>query len=650
VKLRGILAAIWMAVRLCAGGEFAPIPAEVWSIKDGPKGAVVLEDRISFKMREMEMTYRVRIFADSGRNAAALPDLPKTAYDIKGRTVYPDGKEITFDSRKDFAERKVESGGQERSQVHMVAPGVTADCVVEVRWRERCDGYRDALPRRFGNGLYGQWRLGNAYPTQLSVVEISERMPLATSINGNSQWKVESKTVDGLRVFTYRNLPAAEAPPYSLSVTNGLPRLEIYWQPDALISVFSQGRDAYWVETFKRVYLPDYEDGVDTGRPFKQVAAELIDGLPEPPHARATELLRRLDARIKNMSRPTAEEAAALPKKFWDDYQWKRLDKAASSEMASARGMRLLLYHMLKMAGIQPKIGKVVDRDQDLFNYGRLNPWQFHHDLIGVEEAGKGVLWLDAATRYAMPGVIHPAYEGVGMLVFETKDSKTWKPSYQLLSPRPFTANSRTYGFSLTLEEDADRFDLRTQFTGYPEYAERYRYLSLDPKEQSRKLKEQFEKNRKNLTISRAEVKDATHPSRQISWEISGALERESGRRREVEPFPGMPWPLWVPDQLESKRTTSIVLPYLFNHVAVSSFEVPKGYRFDPHSDLFHQNEFGTVLWATEYDPQTRKVTVRLTAQVAGLNFSSEHWPAFRAFLGWIQESCQRTIVLTREG
>lgn len=650
VKLRTILIGIWMAVWLSAGADWAPIPAEVWAIKDGPKGAVVLEERIRFKVREMESTYRVRIFSESGRNAAALPDLPKAAYDIKGRTVYPDGREITFDSRKDFAERKVEAGGRESSQVHMVAPGVTADCVVEVRWRERCDGYRDALPRRFTNGLYGQWRLGNAYPTRVSAVEISERMPLATSINGNSQWKVEAKTIDGFRVFIYRDLPAVEVPPYSLQVTNGLPRLEIYWQPDPLIQAFSEGRDAYWTEAFKRIYLPDYEDSVDTGRPFKQVAAELIEGLPEPPHARATELLRRLDARIKNMSHPTAEERAALPKKFWDDYESNRLDKVAASGLASSHGMRLMFYHLLKTAGIQPKIAKVVDRDQDLFNYGRLNPWQFHHDLLGVEEAGKGVIWFDAGNRHATPGVVHPDYEGVGMLVFQTKDSKSWKPSLELLGAKPFTSNRRSYAFSLHLEDDSDRFDLQAQFGGYPEYAERYRYLPLEPKEQSRVLKEQFEKNRKSLTISRAEVKDATVPFRPVSWVISGSLERESGRRREVEPFPGMTWPLWVPDQLDATRTTSIVLPYLFTHAAVSSFEVPKGYRFDPPAELFHQNEFGTVLWASDYDPQTRKVTVRLDAHVVSLNLGASHWSAFREFLGWIQEACQRTVVLAKEG
>lgn len=650
MKLRTTLAGILFTLRLVAGPDWAPIPAEVWAIKAGPKGALVLEERVRFQVREMETVYRVRVFSEEGRGAAALPDLPKTAFGIKGRTIYPDGREVTFDSRKDFAERKIESGNSAVSKVHLIAPGVTTDCVVEVRWRERSDGYGLGLPKRFTGGLYGQWRLGNAYPTRLSILEIAANMPLATALTSGNKWKPETKTVDGFRVFIYHDLPEVEAPPYSLVPTNGYPRLEIFWQPDALIRAFPEGKDAYWAEAFNRIYKPDYEDSIDTGRPFKQVAEELLKGLPVTPHARAVELLTRLDARIKNVSYPTADEAAALPKTFWEDYQSKRLDKIAASGLAGARGMRLMYYHLLKAAGIQPQIAKVMDRDQDLFNYNRLNVWQFHHDLLGVEELGKGVLWIDAGNRYATPGVVHPDYQGVSMLVFEQKDAKTWKPSRVWMPASPAASNTRTYSYALQLEEDADKFDLNTQFGGYLEYAERYRFLSLESKEQSRLLKEQFEKNRKNLTISKAQVLDVTNPLKRVSWEVSGTMERESGRRREVEPFPGMPWPLWVPDKLDTVRTMSIVLPYLLTHSGTSTFEVPKGYLFNPPVDLRDSNEFGSVVWSSIYDPQTRKVTVTLTAEVISLNLGPDHWRTFREFLGWIQTASSRTIILTREG
>ncbi|WP_243300869.1 hypothetical protein [Geothrix oryzisoli] len=610
----------------------------------------MIEERYRFQLMEMETVYRVRIFSEEGRGAAALPDLPKNAQGIKGRTAYPDGREITFDSRKDFAERKVEAGGRDYSQVHMVAPGVTSDCVIEVRWRERSDGYLSGLPKRMVNGLYGAWTLGNPYPTRVATVEIAKHFPLAFYMTGGRVGMAEDTERGGFRIISYRNLPAMENIPYSIPPTNGFPRMEIFWQPDDLIRAIHNGNDAYWTEAFDRIFKSDYEESVDTGGAFRRLAAELVKGLPEAPQARAKELLARLEARIKNVSVPTASEKKALPKNFWDDYESKRLDKAAASGLASASGMRLMYYHLLKAAGILPKIAKLVDRDQNLFNYGRLNAWQFHHDILGIAEPGKDDLWLDPGNRYAAPGVIHPDYQAVPMLVFESQDWKTWKPVRGMLQATKPTFNTRSYAYELHLGEDSDQFEVRAQFGGYPEYSERFRYLSHEAADQSRLLKEEFEKHGKNLIISKAVVLDAANPGKPVSWEVGGSLERESGRRREVLPFPGMPWPLWVPDKLDVPRTVPIVLPYLASHTAVCTFEVPRGYRFDPPNELRNRNPFGTVIWTTRYDSQARKVTIQLSTEVASINQGSGYWPAFREFLGWIQEACSRTVVLTREG
>ncbi|WP_306591850.1 hypothetical protein [Geothrix sp. 21YS21S-4] len=638
-----------LSIPLWGANPWAPIPAEVWAIKEGPKGAVVLEERVRFQLREMETIYRVRIFTEEGRNAAAIPDLPKEALGIQGRTVYPDGREIAFDSQKDFAERKIEAGGREYAQVHLMAPGVTSDCVVEVRWKERSNGYREGLPKRFSDGYYGRWTVGNPYPTQLCAVEVAKNFSFAFFIAGGTVGKSESSEKDGFRVITYRNLPAMEALPYSMLATNGFPRMEIFWQPDDLIRAINRGADGYWSEAFDLIYKRDYEDSVDKGGAFRQLSADLLKGLPEGPQAKAKELLARLEARVKNISMPTAREKAALSKSFWDDYEYKRLDKAAASGLASARGMRLMYYHLLKAAGIYPKIAKLVDREQNLFNYARLNAWQFDHEILGIAEEGKADLWIDPGNRYAAPGVIHPDYQAVPMLVYAPQDAKTWRPLRDVLPAAPPTFNTRTYAYNLELGEDSDQFEVRAQFRGYPEYAERYHYLSYEAADQSRLLKESFEKSSKTLVISKAAVLDVTDPAKDVSWEVKGSREQESGRRREVFPFPGMPWPLPVPDRLDVPRSVPIVLPYLVSHTATCTFEVPRGYRFNPPGVLESGNDFGTVKWSASFQPETRKATVQLAVEVAAINRSASQWRAFREYLGWIQDACTRALVLTKE-
>jgi hypothetical protein len=633
-----------------ARNSWSQIPPEVWAIRQGARGALVLEERLRIQPREIETTYRARIFSEEGRAAAELADIPQSVSEIRGRTVYPDGREVTFDSRKDFAERKVEASGRTHSSIHLIVPGVTTDCVIEVQWRERSDGYLYGLPKRLVDGLYGRWWLGNACPTERLVVEIAKNHPFANSILENSRFKAEIREVDGFRVLTYRNLPAWENPPYSLYTQGPFPRLEVYWQPDNLIRAYYRGRDAYWLEAFDRIYKEDYEESVDMGREFLAFSESLLKDLPEAPHAKAAEILVRLDSRIRNVSSATASEKAALPRGFWGGYEYKKLDRAVSSGLASARGMRLLCYHLLKKAGLQPRIGKVVDRERDRFDMGRLNPWQFDHDLLGVSDPVKGVLWLDPTNRFATPGVIHPDYQGTPGLAFEPSGPEGWKVSRAIIPVAEAPSNSRTYTYLLHLGDESDSFEARASFTGYLDYSERARFLPLEPSEQTKSLKGRFEGERKSLLVSKAEVADPSSTLHAFGWKVEGTLEREGGRQRKVEPFPGMAWPLWVPAKLEEQRSMPIVLPQRLIHRALCTFEVPPGFRIADLTEFRNHNRFGSVQWSIQYDEATRKATVQFVTEVATSMEGSEQWRAFKAFLGWIEEACRRTIVLTREG
>lgn len=632
---------------LLAGDDFAPIPPSVWAIKEGPKGAVVLEDRVRFNLYTTDHVYRVRVFAEAGREAAEVEDLPSSASGVKGRTVYPDGRQVVFNSRKDFAERRIESGNGEQKRTHLVAPGVTADCVVEFMWSESADGLLKGLPMRYNRGLYGNWILANAYPTQVLTVEVARPFPLAWSLNAGFGGKPESSETWSLKRWTLRDLPGMEAPPYSLRPTLNPPRLIMFWQPDDLGRHVSDGAEAFWSAAIKRHYQDDYELSVSKGGAFKALAAQLTANLPATPQAAAVELLSRLDARIANMSHATFSEAAALPKDFWKDLEVKDLARAAERGRTSGRGMRLLFYHLLKAAGLKPLIAKVPDREVALFDWNHLNPWQFDVDLVGIEEPGAGVLWFDPTMRHATPGVVHPDYTAVPALVIDTT---SWKGQRSSVGALNADMNSRRYTYSLELGEDTDHFEVNAEFGGYPEYMERNRYMALEPREQSKLLKERTEKAMKNLVVDSAEVKHTGAAKANVTWHLKGSLERESGRKRVVDPFPGMPWPLWIPSKLEEARSAPIILPYLSTQVAAASFKLPKGYVMGAHQELRQQNGFGRVFWVPSFDAATGEGRVVLRVEVSAVSAPASQWPAFRQFLGWIEDACRRQVTLTREG
>ena len=630
-----------------AGEDFTPLPSAVWAIKEGAEGAVVLEDRMLFTGITIEYVYRVRVFAEAGRQAAEISDLPSDAFRIKGRTTYPDGRQVQFNSRKDFAERRIESGRGEMRRTHLVAPGVTNDCVVEFMWSEPADGWVGGLPMRLNGGTFGSWVLANPYPTQLLAIEVRRPFPLAWNVNPGAGTPPESSESSAHRRLTFRNVAARETPPYSLRPTLRHPTLVMFRQPEELRGVARLGPDSYWKEAAKVYVRKDYDEGIARGGAYKALSKELVANLPASPVQAATELLARLDSRIANLWHATFAEAALISKDFWEDFNAKDLAQAAKTGKTNGYGMRLLFFHLLQDAGLNPKLAKVPDRDVTIFEWDLMNYWQFKSDLVGIELRGSGMVWFDPTLRFATPGVVHPDYTGVPALVI---DPKGWKASRGVVNGLVGTFNSRQYTYALDLTEEGDGFTVDASFGGFPEYAERNQYMALEPKEQSRLLKEQFERAMKNLRVEAAEVKHTGDAKASVTWQLKGVLERESGRNRVIDPFPGMPWPLWVPAKLEETRTVPIVLPYLLAQVATSTFKIPKGYAMKAHQEVRKENRFGKVYWLPTFDEATGQGKVVLRVDVIAMSAGPDQWNEFKTFLSWIEEVCRLQVSLSKVG
>ena len=636
-----------LTARPAPAGGFPALPASVWAMKEGPKGAVVLEDRIRFNGTTVDHLHRIRVFAEAGKEAAEFQDLPSLAFDIVGRTVYPDGREIRFNSLKDFAERVVEAQGTRRRQTHFVAPGVTGDCVVEFQWSEPADGPRRGLPRRIGDGYYGIWNLANAFPTQLRVVEIAKPFPLAWSLILAEGVKPEVTDTLSYKRIAFKDLAALEIPPYGILPTLKTPKLLMYWMPDGIVASAGQGPAFFWQEVVTEIYKRQLEDDIDKGSAYRALSKELTTDLPASPSQAAMALLTRLEGKIVNLSQASFAELAALPKDFWKGFQVRDLNAAAKTGRTSAHGMQLLFYHLLKDARLKPLVAKVVDRDLALFDWNLLNPWQYHHEIFGIDEPGVGTVWLDPTLRNAMPGVVHPDYTGVPALLVNTE---TWKATSGTVGGLSASVNVRKYTYALTLDDEGDAFELTSEFGGFPEYAERYRYMALEPKAQGKELKERLERELKNLQVTEAEVLNATDPKNSLSWKVKGHLEREIGRNRLVDPFPAMPWPLWIPSKLEETRGgIPIILPYLSTQLAVTTFPVPKGWRMEPHQEFRRENRFGRVVWTATLEPDGRSVKVLLRTDVNLLSAPAAEWKSFRSFLAWIEDACRRQVTLSKE-
>ena len=627
-------------------GGWAPIPAEVWALKEDPakgiKGAVILEQRLILRRFQIEQLVRIRVLSESGRAAADLADFGEAAHSFEGRTIYPDGQEVRFNQRKDFKSRTVASvGNSDIKRTLMVPPGVTPNCVVEVRWLESAD--REAaspLPKRLGRAA--EWMLGGEWAIQCAAVEILTSFPWAYTLYPGPVHSPTVKEAGGYKVFTFTSLPAYQEAPYSLQVNRPIPRLAVYYQPERLFSYSRTTPQEYWDAVARLLLKSWYVEDVRTGGPFKALAQELTTGLVGGPQAEAREILRRLDSRIKNRRRLTHQAAAAVGKA--PDYpEDENLGATVKMGSASSSGMGLLLFHLLKTHGIQPKLGLVADRDVRVVTAGGKNPFQFTHHLIGVDEPGRSTLWLDSSLRFAPPGTMHPDYQGTLMMVVDTQ---AWTTKFETLPPPPARENRRSYQFRVQMGDGEDAFTMDASYAGYPEYAERYRFIPLEAKEQERLLKEELEGWMKGATFSQVRVLNAQDPTQPLALHVEGRIEREEGRRREVYPFPGMAAPLYQPSAWPEVRQDLIVLPYLRTHRAVSRIQVPKGYQI-PAYPRFHQtNTFGTVTWEVRALETPGELEVVLDVVVSAFAARPGAYQELKAFLGWVADANSRTLVL----
>jgi hypothetical protein len=385
------------------------------------------------------------------------------------------------------------------------------------------------------------------------------------------------------------------------------------------------------------------------GAAFRAMMAEGYSLFPADaaPHLKAAKLLELLHRRVKLIDQLTFQELAdRRPELREKAVEEESLEEILARGETTDKGMLAFFFTMLKEAGLNPKLAFTTKREQALFNYNATNFYQLSDGLVGIEGAA-GIAWYDPGVRFGTPGVIRAEFQGAPALMV---DPRTWTPTRGAIPIQPGAVNQQRYAYQIEVGDEEDLFQVQAAFSGVPEQAERFRYLRLEPKEQSKTLKESFERGLAGCTVTTAELSDVVHPAKPLSYQVKGRIERQGGRTRQVDPFPGKPMPLWIPDQLPDTRSLPIVLPYMSSHAAQSVIRVPQGYRLGGVQPVQNRNQFGTVSWSAtsrEKDGMTEiecSYKVEVTSAVAAPGAYAD----FKTFLGWVSDVGRRTLVLEK--
>jgi hypothetical protein len=149
--------------------------------------------------------------------------------------------------------------------------------------------------------------------------------------------------------------------------------------------------------------------------------------------------------------------------------------------------------------------------------------------------------------------------------------------------------------------------------------------------------------------IEKAEVRNATDRRRPVSKFIQALREFEDTRRVQINPFPGMPSAISIPDNLPQTRSVPICLGYARTHRASARISLPEGFQLVPTPVMDQKNYFGRVRWSVKVDPdKSGEAILNYEMVLSESNTNELYYPALLQFLGWVQDAQSRPVILER--
>lgn len=682
------------------GAKWPTIPKEVWAMSKNPalvaKGAVILERKLDFQPDWFEQTLRVRILGEAGLAAAELADLPETLVSLEGQVTFPDGRVVPIGKRETFTARKAASPDDGAMvETGLLPPGLTSDCVVELRWRELTDvgaalfrrmpiTGKGHLPERFGP--FKVWTLGSAFPTQSVVVQRAKEMYWPLIFSSTAGFNVVEGSTSMGTTFTIRDIPGHPRAPFANDLVRPVPKVVVF-KPIASVGNLLSKVPAmdYWQKVVDLFYKDWYTKFVAKGEAYRTFSAAIRKDLTGGPRDKARTIAERLAAKTVNidhlvfgekldpLARWAVDEGAVkegsahfmesggdfstqtgtgnLSSTAWTDARAYNVDAAkvsslnymARSGFVDNKGAVRLLFNLLADEGIPAKIGLVADRRLWMVNPEVRSPFQFTHNLLGVDEPGQPTLWLDPTDRLLPVGQMPTAYQSTKAV---TIDSATWKAGVQDIRVEPAAGNTRIFTFEVDASSGPGKATLQASFLGAPALAARSVLAAKSPADREAWFQETL--GRGGLTGSKVEVANATDPSQPLAFNASGTLALVPGATLKINPFPGMDAPLYVPAAMPAEREEPILLPSTGVQEATSTVKVPAGYVLPKPVVSTRSTQWGTVILDVRQDPGTGELTARMKVSTLGVYNHPAAYPSLKDYLNLMKLAVAPEVTLEK--
>lgn len=638
----GFLCALSVAISASAASaaSFPPVTETERALTEVPgyphAPAVVLFEKAELRIMDLrhdnssrlEVLKRVKILAEEGKEYGEIEIWHSRDFrlsDLEGRTVLPDGREVTLSKDSVFEERT--SRARKSFVTKAAFPAVEVGAIVDYRYALNWDSIYHLEP----------WFFHNRVPTLLTEITYDKpnNLGIKTWYRETSPQKLQSEVLKSTRGARLRvwleNLPPVPDEPHSFPFSDLSSRFMVV--PKELML---GGQKEPILDSWKTLcLLIDQQGFYGQARRKDRQASKQAQALAAKA-ASAREKARALYAFVRD------EILSADSGSVFIDRE-SNVDRTLADGRGTSAEKAILLQAMLAAVKVDSRLVWVADRREGQADLSVANPYWFDRVIVRAEVDGEHA-YLDPYDRGLGFGRLSPYYENTEALLFDKKD-----PEVVTLPGQPFDRNVRRAVLDLTLDDEGRLTGTGTLRLAGHSARPRLRWKD-DAEATAEAWKEWLEENLSRFEIGDVAVEESIDEEElRVAWSLAQRQEDVLGDETSLRPSRPL-GPVSQPFTLPAEsRYTPVWFAYGDRDEVEVTVAWPEGWELDvvPSASRF-DHEVGAFVAAAEVDEAGRRLTFRRRFDVHHSVFGHDRYAALRQLFGEAEKSDAQELVWVR--
>lgn len=532
---------------------------EVWS-EDSIQG--------SYGNHRTRNYVRIKLFNERGMERHGNVELKYSSdgnmsiFEIRGRTIQPDGTILELKNDAVFDTVKAKVGKQKYKAKTFAMPGLKPGAIIEYQWVEN---YAETIPNFVKLNMQLElpaWEI-NYYVKPLTSSLFPYRMQAMPFHCKPSAWETAG---NGFQKTVLKDVPAYVEEPAALSEDNVRAWMLLYY-----VEEFRDKPVQFWKAQGKR-YHEILKDNLRASDEIKALAAEVTAGKNTP-----IEKLQALSEWCRVNIRNITFQANGVSSEMRDAY-WKKPNRNAGDTLKSKIGnlddVNYLFASLAQAAGFEPHLVRVTSANGANFRLEMMNTYLLSNRLIGVLLDGKAH-FFNPGVPFVPSGMVDLDEEGQSGVMSDSKEPTLVNIPFSMPNQ-----NRRFRNAKLNLQADGSiSGEVFERWGGQFSVSRKRQFQRQSPAERDASVKEELERQFAGAEISDLQIVNAESlvGDVQLKYQLKMAAFGERTGKRIF--FPASLFGRGAkPRFTASTRHTPIFFSHAFDEYDLVSVQWPEGY------------------------------------------------------------------------